>query len=133
MSSKALAFNLYCALAEVLAKVGVNDIPSVIDQLVGKNCGKYADMYNEYKSLKKKVEELKKDVKSQKSVADLYLTIASSSATKMSIVASVCEAIRKQCVYIAGTQQVCPDTSISTHNLNEILNKIEKEIGNERE
>ena len=60
MSSKELTFNLYCALAEVLAKVGVNDIPSVIDQLVGKNCGKYADMYNEYKNQKKELAWYKK-------------------------------------------------------------------------
>lgn len=84
------------------------------------------------KELEKEIEELKKDVKSQKGVADLYLTIASSSATKMSIADAVrkhiCEEIREQCVYIAGTKQVCPNSSISTYNLNEILNKIEKDI-----
>lgn len=139
MGSKALAFNLYCALAEVLAKVGINDIPSVIDQLVGKNCGKYADMYNEYKSLKKKVEELKKDVKSQKSVADLYLTIASSSATKMSIAKAVskevCDEIRS---FIDNENyELWGDNnrilSIRADDFNKILDKIEKEIANERE
>lgn len=60
MISEELTFNLYCALAEVLAKVGVNDIPSVIDQLVGKNCGEYADMYNEYKNQQKELENYKK-------------------------------------------------------------------------
>lgn len=58
-----LSFNLYAALAETLRKQGLtDDIPSVIDQLVGKNCGKYADMYNEYKSLKKKVKELEEQI-----------------------------------------------------------------------
>lgn len=93
------------------------------------------DCFNSYNSKnEKEIEELKKDIKSQKAVADLYLTIASSSATKMSIADAVrkyiCEEIREQCVYISGTKQVCPSTSISTYNLNEILNKIEKDIEN---
>lgn len=38
----------------------IDDIPSVIDQLVGKNCGKYADMYNEYKHSQKELALYKK-------------------------------------------------------------------------
>lgn len=64
-----LSFNLYTALAITLDKQGLNDnIPSVIDKLVGKNCGKYADMYNEYKHLQKEVKELKSQVKELKKV-----------------------------------------------------------------
>ena len=48
----------------------------------------------------KEVEEIKKDVKSQKSVTDLYLTIASTNATKMNIAKAVrkqvCDEIRKE-------------------------------------
>ena len=40
----------------------VENMPSAIDQLVGKNSGKYTDMYNEYKSLKKKVKELEEQI-----------------------------------------------------------------------
>jgi len=90
------------------------------------------ELESQLNTSKKAIEEMQKDIKSQKAVADLYLTIASTSATKMSIADAVrkyiCEEIRKQCVYTTGTTQVCPDTSISTYNLNEILNKIEKDI-----
>lgn len=57
---KELSFNLYVALAKTLEKQGmVDNIPSAIDQLIGKNCGKYADMYNEYKNYKNKIIKLK--------------------------------------------------------------------------
>lgn len=56
-----LSFNLYTALVKELEKQGLtDDIPSVIDQLVGKNSGKYADMYNEYKNQNKELELYKK-------------------------------------------------------------------------
>lgn len=56
-----LGLALYTALAKELEKQGLaDDIPSVIDQLVGKNCGKYADMYNEYKKSIKELELYKK-------------------------------------------------------------------------
>lgn len=38
----------------------------------------------------------------------------------------VCDEIREKCIYTAGTKQICPNTSISTYNLNEILDQIEK-------
>ena len=47
----------------------------------------------------KEIEELKKDLKSQKGLADLYSTIAGTNATKMSIEKAtrhqICEEIRK--------------------------------------
>lgn len=43
----------------------------------------------------------------------------------------VCDEIREKCVYTAGTKQICPNTSISTYNLNEILDQIEKEKNND--
>ena len=56
-----LGLALYTALVKELEKQGLtDDIPSVIDQLVGKNCGKYADMYNEYKNQKKELSLYKK-------------------------------------------------------------------------
>ena len=60
MRCKELSFALYCALAEQLERDGADNIPSIIDQLAGKNCGKYADMYNEYKSLKQELALYKK-------------------------------------------------------------------------
>lgn len=38
----------------------------------------------------------------------------------------ICEEIRDKCVYVEGTKRLCENTSISTHNLNEILNQIER-------
>lgn len=38
----------------------------------------------------------------------------------------ICEKIRDECVYVAGTKRLCENTSISTYNLNEILNQIEQ-------
>lgn len=56
-----LGLALYTALVKELEKQGLtDDIPSVIDQLVGKNCGKYANIYNEYKNQKKELALYKK-------------------------------------------------------------------------
>lgn len=60
MKCKELSFALYCALAEQLERDGADNIPSIIDQLAGKNCGKYADMYNDYKKLKQELALYKK-------------------------------------------------------------------------
>lgn len=58
---KKLGLALYTALAKELEKQGLtDDIPSVIDQLVGKNCGEYANMYNEYKNQKQELALYKK-------------------------------------------------------------------------
>ena len=38
----------------------------------------------------------------------------------------ICEEIRNECVYVAGTKEISEGSAISAHNLNEILNKIEK-------
>ena len=38
----------------------------------------------------------------------------------------ICEEIRNECVYVAGTKEVSEGSVISARNLNEILNKIEK-------
>ena len=84
----------------------------------------------------KKIEQLKEDVKSQKSVADLYLTIASSSATKMSIAKAVskqvCDEIRSS--IDNENYELWGDNirilSIRADDFNKILDKIEKEIEN---
>ena len=56
-----LGLALYIALAKELEKQGmIDNIPSAIDQLVGKNCGIYADMYSEYRCLKRELELYKK-------------------------------------------------------------------------
>lgn len=56
---KELSFNLYVALSKTLEKEIDENIPSIIDQLIGKNCGKYSNMYNEYKRYKNKFIELR--------------------------------------------------------------------------
>lgn len=71
----------------------------------------------------KEIEELKKDVKSQKGVADLYLTIASSSATKMGIV----EAVRKQ-VCDEIREELYYDNEYTWSSIKAILDKIEKGV-----
>lgn len=56
-----MSFAFYVALFKTLEQSGMTDnIPSAIDQLVGKDCGKYADMYNEFKHSKQENAMLKK-------------------------------------------------------------------------
>lgn len=56
-----LGLALYTALYEHLGNHGVIDnVPSAIDQLVGKDCGEYADIYNEYKNQQKELALYKK-------------------------------------------------------------------------
>ena len=57
-----LGLALYAALYEHLENHGaIDNVPSAIDQLVGKDCGEYANMYNEYKILKKELQNLESD------------------------------------------------------------------------
>lgn len=76
----------------------------------------------------KEIEELKKDLKSQKCLTDLYLTIAGTNATKMSIEKAtrhqICEKIRKD------FDKLCEEQDnldyICTYGLDKILDQIEK-------
>lgn len=43
-----------------------------------------------------------------------------------SIRKQVCDEIRDKCIYVAGTKRLCENTSVSTYNLNEILDQIEQ-------
>lgn len=59
-----LGLALYTALVKELENQGmIDNIPSAIDQLVGKNCGKYADMYSDYKSQQKELKKVKQEKK----------------------------------------------------------------------
>ena len=96
-----------CEVVEITIVEGdleqeIEELKTRISELQDKDwyeaCIKQLEEQND--KLIKEVEEIKKDVKSQKSVTDLYLTIASTNATKMNIAKAVrkqvCDEIRKE-------------------------------------